>query len=60
MKTDSYYIGSYVTTHTSLFEDFLVSELKWSPDTLKASGGRPSLKKTCRLLKARIEINAQM
>lgn len=47
MKTDSYDIGSYVTTHTSLFEDFLVSELKWSPDTLKAKcGGRPSLEKS--------------
>lgn len=33
MKTDSCDIGSYVTTYTSPSEDFLVSELKWSPDT---------------------------
>lgn len=40
MKTDSCNIGSYVTTHTSPFENFFVSELKLSPDTqIEGEGG---------------------
>lgn len=44
MKTDSCNIGSCVTTHTSPFENFFVSELKWSPDTQTEGEGRSSLK----------------
>lgn len=45
MKTDSCNIGSYVTAHTNPFENFFLSELKWSPDTQIEGEGRHSLKK---------------